>query len=146
MPFSTVIHPRYLTPFQALRSLQAEFERAFDAPHAVPIELFAKDDALLLRTALPGVRAEDVHLEVEGDRLTLSGAWPAEPDEGAGAQHVERPRGRFRRTLQLPFEVDATRVQARLERGLLVVQLPRSEASKPVAIPIRTETTQNKGN
>jgi len=145
MPFPTLIHARYLTPFQALRSLQAEFERA--APRSAPIELFAKDDVLLLRTALPGVRAEDVHLEVEGDVLTLSGAWPAEPDEGgAGAQHVERPRGRFQRTLQLPFEVDATRVQARLERGLLVVELPRSEGSKPVAIPIRTETTQNKGN
>ena len=109
--------------------------------------LYKKDDGLVLRAELPGLSAEDLALEVDGDTLTISGEWPAEPElERAEAQYGERPRGRFSRSLRLSFEIDAGRVQARLERGVLEVELLPSPAGKAVKIPVQSQEAQRSGS
>lgn len=141
MPFDPFPNP--LGPLQALRSLQAEFQRLLAEPgrgRSTPLAfaLFQKEGSLLLRTPLPSVEARDVSIEVDGNVLTLSGQYGAEPDEAAAtARHVERPRGCFSRTLHLPFEIDAARVRARLERGVLEVELPHLQKSAPVKIAVQ---------
>jgi HSP20 family protein len=135
MLFDPFSEPLLFAPFQALRGLQRELERRALAQGNGPIfQLFTRDDALLLRTPLAGVDPKDVTLEVDGDVLTLTGQFGDEPEAaGATAQHLERPRGRFSRTLHLPFEVDAARVAARMEHGLLEVELPRPSACTPTS-------------
>lgn len=128
---------------RALRALHQELDPLFEPPFvdAAPMppgSVYSKENGLLLRVPLPGVDPAKLRLEVEGDVLILSGAWPEEPAAGtpiAGRQ--ERPRGTFTRTLRLPFEVETAQVQARLERGLLEVELPRAERTRPVRIQVQ---------
>lgn len=149
MRFDPLLRAGFLPPLEALRRLQAPRGNRFDEPvsaRSLPLAfaLYRRDDALLLRTPLPGVEPSDLTLEVEGDVLTLSGRFAEEPEAGSAlAQHVERPRGAFRRTLHLPFEVDAAGVEARLERGLLEVRLPRLQKTPPVTIPVVPEARRN---
>ena len=149
MPFDPFPNPAFLGPFHALRSLQAEFARLMTEPgsgRSTPLAfaLYRREHGLLLRTPLPSVEPKDLSIEVDGNVLTLAGQFTAEPEESeARARHVERPRGCFSRTLHLPFEIDATRVQARLEHGVLEVELPRLQKTPPVKIQVVTEPTRN---
>jgi HSP20 family protein len=143
MLFHRLADPRFAAPFQALRSMQAELERLIADPSPArstpPFALYTNDSGLLLRTPLPGVEASALTLEIEGDALTLSGRFTEVSGvENAVAKHVERPRGEFRRTLRLPFEADAARVEARLERGVLEIQIPRVAKPAPVKIAVQT--------
>ncbi len=145
MLFATQADPRFLSSFRALR----ELGRLIAEPEPVRgtlggFALYTRDDAVLLRTALPGVEAKDLTIEVKDDTLTLAGHWPSEPEgETALAEHVERPRGEFRRSLRLPFEIDASRVQARLERGVLEIELARQPEPAPVKIQVVTAGQKN---
>src|SRR5262245_34297917 len=136
-------------PFQALRRMQDHWEQLFGAPAfgrpaSLPFALFSKDDALLLRTPLPGVEAQDVALEVDGNTLTLSGEWPGEPEGSPAAlEHAERPRGKCSRTLQVPFDIDAGRVQARMVRGVLEVEIPKAPGATPTKIQVLPEGKRN---
>lgn len=103
------------------------------------VDLFSHESGLLLCVSLPGLRAEDVELGLEGDRLVLAGAFP-EPPEGRVLRR-ERPTGRFRRVVHLPHRVEVDEVEARFERGLLLVTLPRARAERPVHIPVRSAAT-----
>lgn len=145
MLFHTLAEPTFLAPFQTLQSLQAELERFMTEPTSesstpLALALYTRDDALLVRASLPGVEAKEISLEIDGDLLTLSGRFPEEP-QGVEilSRHLERPRGKFTRALRLPFEVDAARVEARLERGVLEVRIPRLAKNPPVKIPVVTE-------
>lgn len=137
------------SPFQLLHELQSEFalllgEAQLDRPSRQAFTLVRREDGLLLRALLPGVDAKDVALEADGSTLTISAKFPGEPeDESAVQQRIERPRGSFSRTLQLDFDIDAARVQARLERGVLEVELPRLAKNPPVKIQVLPEERRN---
>jgi HSP20 family protein len=149
MLFQPRVERRSFSPFQALQEIQAEFERMLAAPDvgrssSMAFALYTRDDGLLLRTPLPGVESKDLTLEVDGQTLTLAGRHEDEPEMAEShAQHVERPRGSFTRTLRLPFEIDAARVQAKLERGVLEVVLPRLVKNPPIKIQVLPEGTRN---
>ena len=142
MLFRSQADQRFLSPLLSLRGIQAEFDRLLATPElgrssAMAFALYTRDDGLLLRTPLPGVDPEKITLEVDGNALTLTGRFEDEPEnDQAVARHLERPRGSFSRTLRLSFEVDAARVQARLERGVLEVTIPRLQRNPPVKIQV----------
>lgn len=149
MLFEPRADQRFLSPFLALRDIQAEFARLLAEPdprrsNTMAFALFTREDGLLLRTPLPGVEPGNIKLEVDGNALTLTGRFEQEPEsDKALAQHLERPRGSFTRTLRLPFEVDAARVEARLERGMLEVAIPRLQKNPPVKIQVLSEGQKN---
>lgn len=130
---------------EALLRLWCQQQGAGTAASTSPMAfaLYRREDGLVLRTPLPGLPAEALTLEVDGNALTLSGSWPEVAPEGTRAGHVERPRGPFRRTLRVPFEIDAERVTARVERGLLEVELPRRSRAAPRRITVLAEGTRN---
>jgi len=146
MLFESLAPTGFLTPLQTLRALHGEMERLFGAPGreaagADTFALYTRENEMLLRAALPGVRASDLELEIHDDVLTLKGRILEEPElERAAARHLERPRGTFSRALRLPFEVDAERVEAHLERGVLEVRLPRAARATPRRIQIQPAT------
>lgn len=149
MLFRPLADQRFLSPFHALRDIQAELERLLGAPgpgrsKAMAFALYTRDDGLLLRTPLPGVDPADIHIEVDGNALTLAGRFADEPErDQAVAQHLERSRGPFTRTLRLPFEIDAARVRAELERGVLEVTIPRLAKTPPVNIQVLPASPKN---
>lgn len=140
---------RHPDPFRTLRALHG-LEQLLARPAtaaadlAPPLTVYAKDDGCLVRALVPGLAPADIEIEVDGDQLSISGQWPAEP-EGVEvvARHAERPTGRFSRRLRLPFEVDAAKVEARMERGVLEIQLARTPDRKARRIEVQTSGTRN---
>ncbi|MCB9765078.1 MAG: Hsp20/alpha crystallin family protein [Alphaproteobacteria bacterium] len=100
------------------------------------LDLFESDDAFLVIAEVPGVRAEDLELSVEKDTLSLS-ATTTEPEPGRVVERQFAPVT-WRRSLKLPDGIDAERITARFEDGLLRVDLPRSAAQRRRRIPIGT--------
>lgn len=129
-------------PLRSLADLQETMNRLFDdvlTRTAVtggndeadggwkpPVDLYEADDRYLLRIDLPGVRADDVRLDVEGDTLKLQGERPADPDVPREAYlRVERPRGPFHLELSLPPSVERAEIKATHREGVLDVVLPK---------------------
>jgi HSP20 family protein len=89
------------------------------------VELFQRGDKLVVRADLPGVKKEDLHVEVRNDVLTLSGERHDEQEEkGEGYYHSERSYGRYYREIPLPEGVDADQIHATFTDGVLEVTLP----------------------
>lgn len=87
---------------------------------------------------LPGVDEKDVELSIDGSTLIVKGEKHATARaENEGVLHADRTHGAFQRALELPVEIDANAVQARLEHGLLVISLPKSEKAKPRKIEVK---------
>jgi HSP20 family protein len=102
-----------------------------------PMDLVEDDDSFILRADLPGVREDDVNVELEDNVLTVSGERRAEHEERKeGYRRVERASGRFSRSLTLQEGVDAERVEARFEHGVLEVRIPKPEQRKPRKVAI----------
>jgi HSP20 family protein len=96
-------------------------------------------DAIEVVAELPGMRPEDVEVNIENNVLSISGEKKQEITEGNGDGEyhlVERRSGRFERSFTLPRTVDAGRISARFDNGLLTVSLPKAEAAKPRRVEI----------
>jgi HSP20 family protein len=101
------------------------------------MDLIETADRFVLRADLPGMREEDVNIEVEDRTLTLSGERARDPREGQdGFFRLERPYGAFSRTLTLPKGVDVDAITASFADGVLEVAIPKPEQAKPRRIEI----------
>ena len=102
------------------------------------VDIYEKDDTLILRAELPGVAKEDIDVTVEDGVLTLRGERKHEKDfEDATSYRRERWYGSFTRSFVLPETLDASRVAAKYDNGILQVTLPKAEAAKPRKIAIQ---------
>jgi HSP20 family protein len=101
------------------------------------MDLVEVGDALVLRADLPGLRREDVNIEVKDGILTVSGERKDEHEEKAdGYYRVERTFGSFSRTLTLPKGIEAEGIAADFADGVLEVKIPKPEDRKPHRIQI----------
>ena len=103
-----------------------------------PWRVAQTDASILASIDLPGVRAEDLELTLDDDVLTIEGARQLTPPEGYRVQVDERGAQTFTRTFKAPSPVDPDRVEAKLADGVLTVTLYKTEATRPVTIPIQT--------
>lgn len=133
------------TLWNALRDLeriQSEFGRRFEGARRgafPPVRVATGPEGAVLTALLPGIEPDKLELSVSGDTLTLKGERPTpETAEDVTWHRRERRSGPFARTFTLPFEVEADRVEAKFEHGVLTVDLPRSEAQKPRKIQVAT--------
>lgn len=125
--------------FAEMDRLHKEMERLFtrrrDAAEFPPISVWANADGVMVVAEVPGLRPDDVDVSVSGGMLTLRGE--RKNDGSLGEQsRAERPQGSFTRTLELPFQIEPSKVEAHSENGLLAIRLPRSEADKPRKITV----------
>jgi HSP20 family protein len=130
-------------PWLEMQRLQSEMNRIFesvDRPQSAEfpaIELWSGEDGLKFHAQLPGFESDDIELSVVGDTLTLKATREEEKLEKGQTWHRrERVHGRFVRTIQLPFGVEADRVSASYTNGLLEVDLPRRASDKPRRIAV----------
>jgi HSP20 family protein len=101
------------------------------------MDLLEVGDALVLKADLPGLRREDVNIEVKDGVLTISGERKDEHEEKADGYHrVERAFGSFSRTLTLPKGIEAEGIAADFADGVLEVKIPKPEERKPQRIEI----------
>lgn len=133
-------------PFEELSSLHREVDRVFGryvgdertgAPAAwIPAtEVDSGEDGWKIRVALPGIDPQGVQIDLHGNRLTISGER-ARADEGGRGRTSEFHYGRFERAFTLPAKVDAEKVAASFDNGMLELSLPLAEAAKPRRIAI----------
>jgi HSP20 family protein len=89
------------------------------------MEVAQRDNQLVVRAELPGVKQEDVHVEVKNDRLVIEGDRPEEPQrEGRGFQRTERSYGHFYRAIALPEGINPEQASASMRDGVLEVTIP----------------------
>ena len=104
------------------------------------VDIHEAGDRTLLRADLPGVVLEQIELRIEGDRLTLQGERRADAGQSGAQAHLrERPSGRFRRSFELPPNIDQGGIRAELRHGVLEVVLPKKPATsiKPIKVEAR---------
>jgi HSP20 family protein len=113
-----------------------EAEAEQDRPLQVPtVDVFEDGDALVLKAELPGVKKEEIDIEVAGDVITISGKHAQEQDIGSrGYYRHERIVAEFRRSVALPMEVDAAAVTAHLEEGVLEVRAHRKARAEKIHV------------
>lgn len=93
---------------------------------------------VVLKAELPAVRRDDIKLSMEGQTLTLEAERHLDADVQRDRYHrIERGYGAFRRSFTLPATVDASRISAEYQDGLLTVRLPRREEAKPRQIEVK---------
>ena len=133
-----------LDPFVEFRRMQSEMNRLFSgfttttARDFPPINIWLGENSVVVTAELPGVTHDDVTLNLQEDVLTLEvKREPKLSDQNVNWQRRERSYGTFSRAIQLPFRVDADKVQARFNYGILEVELERLEADRPKKIEIR---------
>lgn len=135
--------------FQNLRRLNSFLDEAFQgwpfAPEGtsvtaqwVPaVDVFEDTDAVKIVAELPGVSREDVKISVENNVLTIRGEKKQVAEEKTERVHrYERSYGLFERTFSLPSTMDAEKIQADFENGVLTVVIPRAEKARPRTIEI----------
>jgi len=101
------------------------------------MEVTEQGDRYVLRAELPGVAPEQVELNVDNNVLTLHGERSSEESKTErGYKYSECSYGAFSRSIQLPEGVDASKIQADFKHGMLEIQIPKGEATRPRRIAI----------
>ncbi len=101
------------------------------------VDVFEDKDNLLVKAELPGLKKEDIQISLDNGNLTLSGERKQEEKhQDADVYRSERWVGRFHRSVSLPCRVDAEKIKATYNDGVLTVTLPKAEDAKPKQIPI----------
>ncbi len=101
-----------------------------------PLELEDEGDNVVVTAELPGVDKDEVELTVLGDTLTIAGEKKLPTEDGVKYIRHERPHGKFRRLVDLPYSIAQDAIKASYEDGVLRVTLPKAEEAKPRQIAV----------
>ncbi|MBM3123510.1 MAG: Hsp20/alpha crystallin family protein [Chloroflexi bacterium] len=100
---------------------------------ALGVNIREENEAYILSALVPGLKAEELNVQVLDDVLTIEGEYKA-----SEADYLlnELPSGSFRRTLRLPAAIEAEQVEAKIENGMLTMTLPKAESARPKKITV----------
>ena len=100
------------------------------------VNIHEEDDAYVLSSLVPGLKAEDLNIQVLDDVLRIDGEYRADENEYVLR---ELPSGSFTRTLRLPSAIEADSVEAKISEGVLTLKLPKAESARPKKIQIKVK-------
>ncbi|NTW44417.1 MAG: Hsp20/alpha crystallin family protein [Anaerolineaceae bacterium] len=101
-----------------------------------PIDVRVDENGYLISAFLPGVNTEDLDIQVVNNTVTIKGEIKLDRNEGEHYLIAERPSGRFYRSIELPDDLDSEKAEADLKNGVLKLNVPKSEMSRPRKIKI----------
>jgi HSP20 family protein len=142
-------------PWSDLMSLREAMDRLFEksvirpragwlAPagaESLAVDMYETDEEVVVKTAVPGIKSEDIDVSITGDVLTIKGETKAEEKvEKANYIRQERRYGVFSRSLSLPSTVVADKATAEFENGVLILTLPKAEEVKPKTIQVKAKS------
>ena len=116
--------------------LLAQFNRT--AAFVPVADLAVSESDLVLTLDLPGVTAEDLTIEVQGNELVVRGERQRPPVEGVAYAYAQRPFGAFEHRVQIPKGVDPAAITASMDNGVLSLIVPKPEPLQPKKIEIQT--------
>jgi HSP20 family protein len=140
-------------PFREVSRLRREMDRLWDdyfgsgrrglqplpTEFAPAVDIKETADQVVVKAEVPGMEAKDINISVTGEVLTIKGEKKSEREEKEENYHlVERRYGSFSRSLALPAGVDMDKIEAKYDKGVLIVTCPKKEVVKPKAIEIKT--------
>ncbi len=103
------------------------------------VDVSETDDSFIVKASLPGINPEDLDISMTDNVLTIKGEIKMEEEKEGEKYHIrERRYGRFMRSLTFPVPVDADKIEATYENGVLTLVLPKAEEAKPKKIEIKT--------
>ncbi len=141
-----------LEPFRELTTLQERLNRVFEdllptratakeSGEWMPaVDIYETKDAINIEVEAPGMKQEDIKINLENNTLTIYGERKFEKkEEGKNYYRMERAYGSFSRSFLLPDNVDVEGIKAKYKDGVLTISLPKRPESKPKEIPIESE-------
>ncbi len=135
----------YISPYRRLSSLRQAMDRLFEeeferAPAeremTLALDVRAEDDAYVIRALVPGLSAEDLHIEILNNTLSIRGEFKAEGKENQNYLVNELPVGKFARVITLPTALEPAKTEATIKDGVLTLRVPKAEAHRPKAIKV----------
>jgi HSP20 family protein len=136
-------------PFRAIESVLEDMWRGWPTrfqtdttrPMLRPaMDVVENDNSITIRVDLPGLSVDDVNVELEENSLTISGEIGDTIEEDGDRYHYrERYAGSFQRTLRLPNTIDAEKVDASFENGVLNIVLPKLPQAQPKRIEVKSQ-------
>jgi HSP20 family protein len=133
-------------PFRDITSLRDEMNRLFSRSLGEPaggqmwspaVDVVEQPDAIVVKAELPGLRPEDIDIEIDDNVLTIRGERRFEDKVEDGRYYrLERSYGRFQRSLGLPQGVKADDISAGFDQGVLEVRVPKADEVKPRKIAV----------
>ena len=102
-----------------------------------PVDVVEDTTGITLYADMPGVSRERLNLRVEGDTLTIEGGLPLAVPQNMQPSHAEVQQSRYRRAFELSKELDAQKIAAELNQGVLRVRIPKAEHAQPRRIEVR---------
>jgi HSP20 family protein len=135
------------TSSQALTPSALELHRLLQTDgnaFSPPADVLVDDEGVTVHMDVPGLHADNLEVELESDVLTVRGArpFPYGPDNGdkTSWRRIERPYGRFERSLRVPPGLDPNAIAVTLSDGVLTLRIPKPEELKPRRIEIAEAT------
>jgi HSP20 family protein len=137
-------------PFRDVVSLRDAMDRMLDegffrvpvpfgpsAEGSMAVDMYETDDSVIVKTAIPGVKAEDIDVSITGDTLTVK-AETKEEEEVKRESYLRRERryGSYCRSVTLPGGLHADKAEADYSDGILTLTLPKAEEVKPKSIKV----------
>jgi len=141
-------------PFRDLISLREAMDRLFEesvvrpssgelarrAGATLAVDMYETDEAVVVKSATPGVDPEDIDISITGDTLTIKGETKVDEEvEEENYVYRERRYGAFARSLTIPVPIQADEAEAEFEDGILTLTLPKAEEVKPKAIEVKAK-------
>lgn len=132
-------------PWRELNAFTDPLSRFFDiisdfTPRAEypNVNIWKGDNAVKMSIRLPGVKPEDIDININRDTITIKGTRKSEDvQEGTNVIRQERISGSFTRSFSLPFAVDNDAVDARYKDGILTITLPKAKSEQPRKIAVK---------
>jgi HSP20 family protein len=134
-------------PLSLAKAMNRLFERSFVSPSELlgfggdlALDMYETDNEVVVKMSVPGVKPDELQVEVTGNELTIKGE--ARSEEGSKERNYirrERRYGKFTRTVILPDYVQADKASAEFEHGVLALRLPKVEAAKARTIPVKAK-------
>jgi len=120
----------YLHPHPYRRTVRRWSE---NDQRALGVNIREEDDAYVLSSLVPGLKAEDLNIQILDDVVRIEGEYKADENEYLLR---ELPSGSFTRTLRLPAAIEADSVEAKIAEGVLTLKLPKAESARPKKIQV----------
>ena len=121
----------YVQPYQLRRMARRWAEQPQQL--ALSVNVSEQDDAYVLSALVPGLKAEDLNIQVLENVVSIEGEYKTTDTEYL---LNELPSGSFRRTLRMPVDIQAEKVEAKIADGVLTLNLPKAESSRPKRINV----------
>ncbi len=141
-------------PMREMVTLREAMDRLFDDAFTRPlglrdgwrgsdipaVDMYQTKDEVVVKAAVPGMKAEEVQISVTGDVLTIKGETSQKEETDEKNYHIREQRwGAFERSVMLPTTVVSDKAKAEFENGILTVTLPKAEEVKPKMITVKAK-------